>query len=718
VSLSVLWDHPQVRLSADRLTVVAAGQEWDGSIRSNTWIDPITETLMLQPTWLTPQWMTSSTGLHAKMSLAEFGTPSAWEERADQHWAGPWLALKDSGASGSLVSQTQFAPNRGMVVSWFGYGAGDRFRQLSFGWGSGPNASTGVGLEFWTDGTVEVYRDGEWIATGKITGAKARDVRRFQTFQVLILPMRGRELLVLSQSGDGFVVVFNQIAADDLSPVITPAGSVWLKAESGAIQVQIAPVKFPSSGFATSLKTSFLEPPATGELPEQFSNASWLPSPAPFLIQGWPGFGAGVQSAAVSLVGWDGSTPFTPNGSDLEVRLRAELSSTHEGYTPFLSAGQAGFPAQRAATAGTSGHEVVDQTSWLEFSCPVHPWGVAADLAIWNPQSLEVLAPGALSASHRPVRLSLGNQVLMEASVAKVEQIVAISPEAESVHVELRDRWRALETAVFSERMPLDGMSLGQAIRQLVLRSGLPETRIRMSALPMVLPQKPGAVSGDWNLLIEVGDTAAEWIRRLAETFAMGAEYGFRPRPDGSGEEFLFLLPSDLPTGPALTLYLREQDAVAANAPRSQVITAMESATIPPQANEVRVTGWDPRVERPIQSMMVDRASQNVGLPVAQRPESWVGEIRRTAIVDPALTSEAAVDAACRSLFAALSQPKKMVQISCGWLTHPSGAPIWKGDCVAIHGKGIYRIASFACRFEHEATGLREATYTAIEVAA
>ncbi len=300
MAVSLRIDHAQSRMVADRLTVAATGLELDGPVWGGTWIDPVTNTLMLRPVMLSDQWYVDSTGDHTKLGLANLIVGAGWEERADQHWSGPWVALKDSAVGGSAVTVTSFAKNQGMYLAWYSYGSGDSFLQLKCGWSDTGGDSAGVSLRFWTDGLCEVFKDGSLVGSGKVSGSRVRDVKRGQVFEVLLIPCRQRELLVVSKSGDGFSHVFEDILADDPSPTIVGAGKFWLATGSGGTQVQLAPMKFAASGHATSLQTSLMEAPIAGEPLLQFENDAWLASPAPYKVYGHPGFGGGSQGAVGS----------------------------------------------------------------------------------------------------------------------------------------------------------------------------------------------------------------------------------------------------------------------------------------------------------------------------------------------------------------------------------------------------------------------------------
>lgn len=702
-------NHAQRRLAADRLTAVAGGMEFNGSVWEGTWIDPVTHTLMLRPKPLDAQWYTLATGDYAKWGLSDFVAGSAWEERQDQHWAGPWLAVKDAASNPSVISNVSFPKNMGLAFSWFSYGAGDTFLQYQLGWNDSADDVAGVALHFWSDGRVDVFRDGLFVESGKISGAKSREVRRLQVFEVMLIPMRKRELLVVSQSGDGFSVVFNDIELTEEDPVITPAGKVWFRCESGATQAQIAPLRFAESGFATSLKTSFLEAPAAGEIPVDFINESWLDSPAPYRIYGFPAFGAGVQSASAEIVEWDGVTEFVPDGEKNEIRLKVSLATTDNRFSPFVMGAQVGFAA---IGADTDDADLVDGAASVRearLSVQDRASGVVLDVAVLWASELDSLVSEGLSRGAVPIRLMVDDALVLDG----FGEAMSVDQEFGSLDegmLSVRDRWVMLDEAVFADRVPLDGLPFAQALGLLVEKSGIDSARVNISDSALPLPYASGEISGEWGLLIEAGDRASDWVRRLMETFAPGWWYGFRPAADGSGEEFFALPEGELSAEAVVILYDSVSEGVA--------YRRVQRASIEPLANEVRVTGVDPRTGRPLQSVRTDYGLQTVGASVGSRGDGWSGSIRRFALVDAGLTEQAAIDGACEALFAAMTVRQEMVQFESDYLQCENGVPVWRGDVVTLDGIGDVRIRSFGVRFRHEADGavFRSAVYTGVLV--
>lgn len=504
----------------------------------------------------------------------------------------------------------------------------------------------------------------------------------------------------MSKSGDGFVAGFR-----DLSGPVTPAGPIWFKCPQGGTQVQIASVRYPSTGFATSLKTAMLEAPGSDETPEPFDNPAWAGGSAPYRVYGWPGGSEATASVSASLTEWDGSTTFIPDGSANEVRLRLDLATGDELFSPAIAGAQIAFAAIPAVTDGTDSVELTPRLLSATLSVPADGGTAILDAGLKHDEADRGTVD--LSGGGIPVRLDVDGAVTLDGWADPCDEVVGGFRPGRTELV-VRDRWAALESAVFADRMPLDGLSLSQAIAAIVAKSGIDPARIVISSSDVAFPAG-GARSGDWGLLIEAGDGAAEWLLRLMQTFAPGWLFGFRPASDGTGEEFFALALADLPSTPAITVYASRDEAIADGvAPVDSwrlVAQKVTYAQIAPAANEVRVVGLDPALDRPLVAVRTDYAPQTVSLPIESRGAGWAGSIRRFELVDAGLTDQPTIDAVCEQLFAEKCRFRRLVEFQSQLLQHPSGAPLWRGDVVRLHGVGDCRILSLACGFEFEVPG-------------
>lgn len=729
MALSVTFDHAQRRLQSDQLIAFAEADEFTGPVWDSVWNEPVSHRLLLRPYVMdsTGAWTTTDSGNYAKLALTDIGSPAGWEERADQHIKGKWLCKKDSSAGGSASTTASYSKNRGFYFAFFGYGAGGRFIQARCGWNSSASLSGGVGLEIWNDGTIDVYKDGTKFQTGKVCGTSGGSTQQNQLFELLLLPYAHREMLIMSPSaGDGFNAIFDDIDEDDTNPTITPAGHFWFEIVVGAVQVMLAPLKFPSSGYATSDKLNFLDPPQTGEALENYDNLPWPGSSHAYLIYGDPAY-VSTQSASATLVKWDGTTAFVPNSVQVNTRIKLTLTTSDTGYTPTIYGALLSYPA---LFADTSAAEQYDATGYMEsvsLSVPESPSGVAMDLKIGRCVDLETHVHAVQSQPCRPVNIQVGSVGLLN-GIASTPKVHTLSHDGATwMELEVRDRWKLLEDYVFTDRFAYDGWIFEEFVKFLVRKSGLASSHISVSTSGFNFPQARGTRGEFFSNEVQPGDKAAEVLTRIMEDFATDWWYGFRYA--AGGVEFFAYSPADLPGVASITLYETSSEAVAAGHAtpdeyNKYQIREFREQVLEPLANEIRITGYDSKTKRPIQAYKVDAASQNPTTVPSSRPDNWVGNIRHSALVDPALSTQAAVNWACDTAYNELTVAPVIAEWKSDFLLSDiTGAVLWRGSLVEIAGRGTYRINSFGCDFVREvSTGddpfqWRNATYTARKIA-
>ncbi len=738
MALTFHLDHAQVRRATDWLFATASGRELvgelDGATFDDTWVDPITNTLMLAPSCVEPAWDTSNSGAYQKLGLSAFtlGTSANWEERQDQRGKGPWLSVKDTAVNDTAITTTTYDKNRGFCVAWFGYGSGERFLVMRCGWNSAASATSGlagrVTVELYSDGYVVVLKGDTVFGSGSITGSVAPDAQSGQFFKVLLLPFRHRELLVYGFKGSGFSVLFDDIASDAASPEITPGTKFWFNVVSGGTQVQVAPVVFPTSGYFFTQKLSFAAAPATGATLGTFGNASWVGS-ASYRVWGHPAY-YGTQTAVCALFQHDGTTAFVPDDTEQNCRIKTTLGTNNTGYSPFVYGVSMAYRGTTATTDATEEHDATSNVVGASLSVPDDAAGVMASLDIRDPEGLEVDVAEFRTMANRPARLDLGSNVILDGYGDPQSWEIIHNPDAARMNYQVRDRWRVLDAYMFPDRVALDGLRFDQAILQ-VLRLGLgydDGVTTNISTTTYALAPDPMPNSDDFSWLIEAGDTAGDVLRRLLRDYAANWIYGFRPR--ATGLEFFALEPADLPSTPILTLYTTRADAATALTP-DQIVLRANPEVLEVEATEVRVTGWDPRSNRPMQAFKVATTLEDVTEVPSARAPGWVGEKRRYGIIVPEIKSTDELGRVTDLLYDRLTTPRTMIEWESDLLLFPdtldeddvliypdAGLPLWRGDLVEIDGLGDYRIISFGGTFIREATGVivRRFTYVGEKV--
>jgi hypothetical protein len=726
MSLALTLDYEQARLSVDRLTTFATYAGLRDTLRQavsvGTVLEPSGNALILAPYALDPAWQTASTGNYAKLAKSAFtlsGSSADWEDRAEATWIGNWIAKIDSASGGSGVTTASYTKNQGFYVAFFAYGAASSQEIFRCGWHTSADYESGVGLRFYASGQVQVYKDGVEVAAGELNGTAtgAQNVNR--SFEVMLLPGKLKELIVAGiRTGGAFSAVFEDIADTETDPEITPAGPFWFEVPAGGTQVQIAPLKFPSSGIAIAQQNTFHEAPASSETLENISGV-WPTGSNAYLGYGHPAYGGGTQGASASLVDPDGTTAFSPDGTKRDHRIKVTLTTSDQGFTPFLYGMQLAYPADNAGTDDSEEHDATASIRRAQavLSVPEDPGGVQFDIEFVNPDALGFDVAGLKTTSNRPALLEFDGAVLMDGRMGPVSfDDGQWNAATEGLSATIFDQWRDLELYIYPEAVPLDNLLLTDTLPFIAQKCGIPGTDIDTSTSTFRIPFTPGE---EFGTVIEAGDSPSDWLTQIAQDYAATWYYGFRPKSDGSGTEFFFTAPADLPSTGSVTLYATKAAAITAGKTAAEaykfVYNTYEEQIIEPECTRVRVSGFDPRTGRPFQAFKVDTAAETVTTAPSSRPANWLGAVRSYALVNAAITSQAAVNEVCDLLYARLTVARRMAEITTRWpLQHSSGALLWRGDAITLEGLGHWRIVAFSVVFMDEGTDglVKDCTYT------
>lgn len=727
MSLQVLVDTAQRRQSRPRLSLTAAGAEFNGLDYSNTWIDPITNRLMLRPAPLYDAWHTTNTGDYARYTLTSFGLTAGtggWEQKYDKP-GGPRL-WNAQGMGASVLSSSALGANRGMFVSFFAFNTGNNYNARFFecGWSNGGDGTAGVSLRFWADGKVDVYKDGTNLRTYDV-GISGSTTVPNRYVDLLLIPCARRELLVYNiTTGTGFSHVFEDIAEDAASPVITPAEKFWFYVPDGTVDVEIAPLKFATSGYATSLDSTLMFPPEALAAMEAYTNVAPAASVTSARVFGDPAYAGTTSVSAVTLRELDG-TAFVADGSLRDCKLKVELSGDGN-YTPFVYGCHMAYAPTFVDTDDT---EEFDLTAYIlrepepSLEVPDDPGGVRFTFSIDEPDAREGDVPLLKTLGNRPCRVLIDDVVVLDGYIQPPKFTKAENDEAARLEIEVRDRLFAAQQQQFRERVPLDGFPLVKtadgtdylesAIQFLYYGLGVANADMELENETFTIPSIPGAKAGDWNDLIDVGENPYSVLQRLADGYATGYLWGLRPKPIGLPDA-IFLDPDNLPAGPDYTLYATAEDATTALAPEEDVYWSYREESLEIEANEVRATGYDPRTRTVIQSYSEDSASKDPTTLPSLRPANWLGEDRVLGFVDPRLTTQDATDRVASKTLPRVSARNYVGEWTCPMIWHTDGRPIWRGDMVRIDGHRDFRVSSFRVTFRLEVDTFecRPAVYT------
>lgn len=705
---SVIVDHEQSRVQSHPIIAVVKGRGFDGDVFDDAWIDPITNTAMLRPMCKYTAWGSSNSGIYARPAIGayEFKTSASWVAKEQIVGAGEFMeaALADEWA------RTATAPgkNRGINLAFFGYGAGEYGLIAECGWDDTATTATGsaVGLKVYSNGQVVVYRDGVYQGEGSI-GVSVSQSKNIP-WELMLLPMRKRELLILGASNEGFTVVFDEILETDTNPTITPAEKFWFKPVSTAdkVQVQISPLKFEGSGFVTSTNINFTLPPATGAVVKTWSNPVFS-TVTNASIYGDKAYAGTTDITPVVLTEEDGTTTFVAD--DTLATARLNVTMTGDGnYTPFLYGAVYQFDGETALTNDTEQGVLDDYITGLTIEVPDDPWGARANIVITEPDAVDAIISGIKVQGNRPGQLKCGDLVLIDRAFGEPAIVEGIVDEARSLSIPLYDLTDKLRAYQFRDEYPFDGYYLSRstgnpsAIKEILQFAGVSTPEMGLTHDAFLVPEIPGKTAEEFSFSIPVGDDAQQAIEALHQKFVPDWFIGMRPT--ATVPQFWFKSPADMGTTPKLTLYEKRANALAASKPATQVYSSLKYEAEEVNANYLIVIGRDPRTGQILQSYVVDSASQNTTTVPSLRPDNWLGEPKIFGVADDRLRRQSDCDKLATALVPLVMSKRTFGEFETPemvWYNSDPGVtdvmlPLWRGDYVTIEGYGDVQITSLS----------------------
>jgi|GEM_PF-1717795 len=716
--LSLLLDPAQTRLSADGMSVSISGRDWAPNNSQDVWIDPITNTGMLRPACFYPAWNSSTSGIYAKYGLSDFTLTdsSHWmSHQPDQggsfmQYMGP--SGNTSGLHGMGPSQTA---NQPMVVEWFSQpSTNSPYGVFECGWSSTGDGTSGVSLRFYADGRAEVWKTSQllgvyslggnqpdyfnshWSAATQFMGGATPQAPKVGYIQTVLIPCRDRELLVVSSLGGGFCHIFEDLAEAVAGLTITDAAPFWFNIPAPTLAlVRIARLQFATAGWLAGVSTTWRMAPPLNTMQDPTHGINAQISVFRDLT------GNGSVTAAVMN---PGNPPSTNTPPLLPVQIQLNLSGG-PSVTPFIYGARAWYEPKTASTTPPAGGplELLPYISRFQLDVADTIGGARATVQLMRPGAIVSAGGVAIdSQCHRPLQVSDETGMILDGVTEPPHWRDGSGLDSSStdrnreVQIEIRDRWKLAEETLYSDPIPLDGMTLADAYNRVARSVGFPSGGVYVSpaAASVVIGTAGSASGGDWNVQIQVGDKAAEWLDRLHQTYAATWFHGFRPHPtDPTQPPVLCLIdPADttsgyaLPSSAELTLYATKAAAISAGVSTStayqRVYRSLRTQIQEPEANDVWVTGCDPRTQKPIlvhkqTSAMMSDADPSVA--PGSRSSNWLGSLRKYGWIDPTLRTQAACQLVAGLLAERLSVARELVEFECEYL---SG--VWRGDLVAL----------------------------------
>jgi len=545
------------------------GQDWDQEFSTDAYHDAETGLVFLRPAYYYPAWLTSNSGIYQKFRKADYTltTASGWEEHTASGAGNYFLFSRDVNEA-VTTSAVLGSRNQAMLIAWFVWADGayagntDDGTCLECGWGT--TSSSYASFRFFPSGRVKCYRNDTCIGEADLFSPAAgggSDSRTKQggqgmaqpkSFQAFALrPMLGGILVTCTQTGRSHFFSFPDIdvdAAGDTAQTIVPNTTFWwwVRNPLGATtnvqaDVQCAKLQAASSMTIISNPIYLTEAPKTREL----TTTQVLKAPN--------------LTATQTLVQADGATAFNQaNGTVFRVKLAITGTAANDA----LWYAQGGWRGVSDVTDGTEEiplmlldeEDTDDQGAAsvgdLSMSFPDDIGGARASFIIRNPQRIadDYDDPRIREQGNRSLLIRFGgdgfDNPIIDGRTDPPILEAHWNDEYESIEVHVTDAWKDFENYRFPSRWSLSGYSFAAALEFIVEATGAFNSDSDPSGLDIeqvpdfTLPIAGIQADDSMEPMIKVGDTAAQWVRKLMDDYAPLDFARILPRPGGS--QFVF----------------------------------------------------------------------------------------------------------------------------------------------------------------------------------
>lgn len=721
-------DVPEKRVSVPRYCVAGEGSSWGLDKTSPTIaVDAVTGTAMLAPLPMTPTWRTSGAGNYARKRLTDYDTLTSsakWKEMTVLH--GTDYYITSEGVNARCTISEVLPSNQPMYVSFFMSGTKDSTETIVFQCGWNYGTATEVRLDVLGNGAISVYKGNAFkekydSTKGDIRpgGMKLYSISPKNSYvNLILLPCRKRDLLVLSNYGTNFCHTFDDLDPDVGDPNtndITPSSKFfWNVPAPFTPIVQVAKCKFETSGTVRGGNTKLRAVPPVGTT-----------------FGGWSA-GAdriGPNSATISSVlsvCKEDTTAWNPSVPVQDVRAQAEL--TGDGNATW---GVYAIDLYSNPVVTNTYNGAVDITQYIQsLELNVDEEGVQT-VNMQTRYGLlydDAMVDHSTYQSDRTFRVAIrkGNGTYLDVCRGTLDSPqISYEPgdvgmRFPSLQFQGKDRTREFEIMMLIDSVPYDGITLETAVEDLLTIAGYSASDWYLNIDAFTLPYSPLISTGKWNLAPERGDTIAKWLNRLWEDYAQTYTRGWFPTT--TGYKYCFISPSVLSDTVMLDLYTSTVEAgnagVATNLRSDRTIRSFSRHYEASEANHIQVIGLDPRTNRLIMRSYNDTASQDPTLAPSARPRNWRGRICSVIHMNQNITTDDAADRALSVLQDRLTTGRDLAEWECDFLIRSvDDRPIWIGDVVRVHNVGYstfeyetsytdYRIIAIpSIRFDFENSG-------------
>ena len=254
------------------------------------------------------------------------------------------------------------------------------------------------------------------------------------------------------------------------------------------------------------------------------------------------------------------------------------------------------------------------------------------------------------------------------------------------------DKKQRLNASYFNVAPNFDSLNLPTIIKESILLGGQgqndvnkPDLGVSGSIFNYVVPLNRNNSQGQYNFVLNLGDTSGGFIEKIRSDFAQNFTFLNRGGWSANKESLngwnysnSFLM-QDLdevpPTLPPVVLYLNEETAfnnggIPIYESNKRTIKNLQKTYETPEANRIIITGLDKTDGARIEFLKDDFESQNPLLAPALRPDNWLGDVYPFVMINDKLNSFSDVQQAGNQFFAKLSPGRELISFETDFLTY------------------------------------------------
>lgn len=715
--MRVIMDISEPRPYKGRLAVGADGSTWDYTKSENVWIDPCTSTVMLKPLPLTTAWKSTFTGNYARYGISDFtGTDIAkWHQLAISKSAND-KGLKQLQTSTAQLNLTTALPaNCPMYFKYYRNSVqesgDDVFLVLGYNVGAGGSAPNNfsVQVKFRDNGSIAIFRNGVLQKEYDRSGSNFSSARTYTSIfnpaqkyvNVLLIPFRGRELLIWTDNGTCLSHTFENLdyPNDIATAPILPAGTFSVVVPNGKITFQCARCYFEQSGYILGAPKVFRYAPTVGD---------WN-TPTFQTYHEYFGDGATYPTLTASIVDDTAGYPaFVPNGTRKNVRIKVAYTAASGGTNSGLYCSDGWMDPDYSSTA--LGHQVDITTAVESLSLSLGEDGrTGLEMTTRVKRLIDLGVSQPTITGDRPIAIQLKSNHatkqwvdLFRGTLSPPEIIYEPGdggPQFSLLRYSGEDRFGDFDVSMCQESIPLDGDSIGEVFYNIMPMAGYdPAIYLQQNhSSTFTVPQSAEISKAGYAFIPKRGDYPGGVLQQFRDTYLANFFMGWKPTALGTpvgGYMLAISDPASVGNAIAVTLYQSTYDAIAygsytAAQGAKRTVRNMKRYFESPEANQIAVIGADPKTNQLLYNFAyVDVNSQDPTYAPSARPQNWRGRPVEYILSEPSLTSQNAVDQAAELLGERLINGRQLIEWESDLLTYLDVNNhlnvVWIGDVVEI----------------------------------